>query len=78
VIAAARQNESDPGPNKRSDREQQSGIRKSHGIDIQYLHTPSVFPSSVLHAADRLSDVYFFGKLAAGHHLAKLRDLITR
>ena len=75
IRAAALQLE--PEVFSRSDRAEPEGCGRASGIQVEYLHPPSGIPSALQQAVDRASDALFLTKLAARHHLRKLKGLFT-
>lgn len=77
VIAAARQTAPYTEPAGGPDRVPQQGTGTAFGAEVQYLHAPSVLPSYLVRAMDRVSDALFITKLAARHGLRKYKGWLT-
>lgn len=94
VLTAARRREPQPDPRRTSsadadtDADEGAGaevggtplhaLSVSYGVEVEYLHAPSILPACLVRAADRISDAYFVAKLVARSRLRKYRAMLGR
>lgn len=77
VIAAARLDEPRDEPGAEPHTGAPGEAETAAGASFEYLHPPSILPACILKAADRLSDVFFFTRLAARDGLRRARELVA-